>query len=67
MIDKVAPVTGGARTVLEERLRRGDLTARGYHRVRRVARTVADLRGDDEVNEDHVVAAIGLRREMDRR
>jgi magnesium chelatase family protein len=67
MIDEVAPVTGGARTVLEERLRRGDLTARGYHRVRRVARTVADLLGDDEVNEDHVVAAIGLRREMDRR
>ncbi len=67
MIDEVAPVTGGARTVLEERLRRGDLTARGYHRVRRVARTVADLRGDDDVDEDHVVVAIGLRREMGRR
>ena len=67
MIDEVAPVGGGARAILEERLRRGDLTARGYHRVRRVARTIADLRGDNDVGEDHVILAVGLRRELEPR
>jgi len=67
LIDEVAPVGGAARAVLEERLRRGDLTARGYHRVRRVARTIADLRGDDDVGEDHVILAVGLRRELEPR
>jgi predicted ATPase with chaperone activity len=35
--------------------------------VRRVARTIADLRGDDDVGEDHVILAVGLRREMEPR
>jgi magnesium chelatase family protein len=64
VIDEVAPLDAPARAVLEAGLRRGDLTARGYHRVRRVARTVADLRGDDSVGEEHVRAALGLRREL---
>jgi magnesium chelatase family protein len=43
-------------------LRRGSLTARGLHRVRRVARTVADLAGrDGPVTEDDVCAALDLR------
>ena len=67
LIDEVAPVGAAARAVLEERLRRGDLTARGYHRVRRVARTIADLHGDDDVGEDHVILAVGLRRELEPR
>jgi magnesium chelatase family protein len=37
------------------------LTARGWDRVRRVARTVADLDGHDEVGEHHVAEALSLR------
>jgi magnesium chelatase family protein len=44
-LDDVAPLTEGARTLLEVRLREGRLSARGLHRVRRVARTLADLGG----------------------
>jgi magnesium chelatase family protein len=39
------------------------LTARGADRVRRVARTIADLGGVDQVEETHMAEAIGLRGE----
>jgi magnesium chelatase family protein len=39
------------------------LTARGADRVRRVARTIADLAGVDQVEEEHMAEAIGLRGE----
>jgi magnesium chelatase family protein len=38
------------------------LSGRGHDRVLRVARTVADLRGSDEVEADHVAAALSFRR-----
>lgn len=37
------------------------LTARGYHRVLRVARTIADLDGSDRVRAPHVAEAISFR------
>jgi magnesium chelatase family protein len=44
-------------------LGRGVLTARGADRVRRVARTIADLDGTPRVEESHMAEAIGLRGE----
>jgi magnesium chelatase family protein len=61
-LDEFAPLHDGAAQLLRDEMERGRLTARGYHRVRRVARTVADLAGDDEcITDDHVVTALGLR------
>ncbi len=37
------------------------LTARGYHRVLRVARTIADLDGSAGVRQPHVAEAISYR------
>jgi len=37
------------------------LSARGYDRVRKVARTIADLAGDDIVRADHVAEALQFR------
>ena len=67
MIDTVAPLTADARGVLAHELAAGSLTARGYHRVRRVARTVADLRADADVNGDHVHTALRMRGALDGR
>ncbi|NBR68312.1 MAG: ATP-binding protein [Actinobacteria bacterium] len=65
LIERHAPLTPTARAVIEARLARGDLTARGYHRVRRVARTIADLRGDHAtVEQEHVESAIAMRAEL---
>ena len=38
------------------------LSARGYHRVLRVARTLADLEGVDAVRRPHVAEALSYRR-----
>jgi magnesium chelatase family protein len=61
-LDEVAPLTPAAWKLVEWHLRNGSLTARGLHRVRRVARTVADLAGaGDRVDEEHMTSALGLR------
>jgi magnesium chelatase family protein len=61
-LDHVAPLSPAAWRLLEWRLRAGTLSARGLHRVRRVARTLADLDGAPAlVGEDHVCAALELR------
>jgi magnesium chelatase family protein len=61
-LDHVAPLSSGALALLETRLRQGTLSARGLHRVRRVARTLADLGGNDgPIRADDVHSAICLR------
>ncbi len=66
LLDEVAPLSGRARRLIERRLKAGSLTARGLDRVRRVARTVADLEGaPDLVDADHVAAALELRLDRD--
>jgi magnesium chelatase family protein len=65
-LDELAPVTEGARRLLEVVLRTGGLSGRGLHRVRRVARTLADLAGrEGPVGEEDVGLALQLRAEPD--
>jgi magnesium chelatase family protein len=64
LLDFSVPLTPAASSVLEHKLRTNGLSARGLHRVRRVARTLADLAGDgDVVGEEHVCLALSLRAE----
>jgi magnesium chelatase family protein len=64
-LDEWAPMRGAAAVLLEDALRCGSLSARGLQRVRRVARTLADLRSDDEadVSDEDVALALQLRSE----
>jgi magnesium chelatase family protein len=64
-LEQVVPLSDPARRLLEARLAAGRLSARGLHRVRRVARTVADLagRGHSVVDEEDVMTALALRAE----
>lgn len=77
MLDEQAPLDPMAREVLRAEMERGRLTGRGYHRIRRVARTIADVaavRGaagveigptdvpaSTMVTEEHVVEALSMR------
>lgn len=62
-LDLFAPLNDAALTCLRDEMERGRLSARGYHRVRRVARTIGDLRPDGaEVMDEEIVAlALGMR------
>ena len=62
-LDHVAPLAAGARTVLRNEIERERLTGRGYHRIRRVARTIADLGepGQPVVTLEHVELALSMR------
>jgi magnesium chelatase family protein len=43
------------------------LTARGFHRVLKVARTLADLDAEDTVRRIHVAEALSYRAQSERR
>jgi magnesium chelatase family protein len=62
LLDEVANPDAEGRRLLMEAAERMGLTARGYHRVLRVARTLADLDGADGVKRIHVAEALSYRR-----
>ena len=53
--------------LLAEAIDRMKLSARGYHRILRVARTLADLDGSENVRKPHVAEAISYRRIVPKR
>ncbi|MFC4637591.1 YifB family Mg chelatase-like AAA ATPase [Deinococcus hohokamensis] len=55
------PLTPGAETFVRAAAAQLGLTGRGYDRLLRVARTVADLAGSDEVREGHLAEAVSFR------
>jgi len=56
-----APDAAGAR-LLAAALIRFDLSARAYHRVLKVARTIADLAGGATIAPQHIAEAVQYRR-----
>ena len=68
LLDRWARVTAEARGLLRSEIERERLTGRGYHRIRRVARTIADLHGagdgappSEALDVEHVSIALSLR------
>ena len=61
LLEEVAAPCAEGRALLGRVAERIGLSARGYHRVLRVARTVADLDGSAEVRRPHVAEAVGYR------
>jgi magnesium chelatase family protein len=61
LLEEVATPDADGKALLVRFAERFGLTARGYHRVLRVARTIADLDGSAEVRKAHVAEAAGYR------
>ena len=61
LLEAVAALTEGAAKLVADVAARFRLSARGYHRVLRVARTIADLEGSGAVEKPHVAEAAGYR------
>ncbi len=62
LLDEVATPEPAGRALLTRAAERLRLSARGYHRVLRVARTLADLEGSPIVARRHVAEALSYRR-----
>ena len=60
-LEQVATPDAEGRALISRVAERMGLTARGYHRVLRVARTIADLDGAANVRQPHIAEAISYR------
>jgi len=60
-LEEIATPDAEGRALLTRVADRFGLTARGYHRVLRVARTIADLDGEPSVRHLHVAEAVSFR------
>jgi magnesium chelatase family protein len=55
---RYCPLTDEASALLQKVYQQKNLTARTYHRLIRVARTIADLEGQDQITYRHISEAV---------
>ena len=60
-IEDVARANGSAMALIGQASEKLGLSARGFHRVLKVARTLADLDGVDSVARIHIAEALSMR------
>ena len=64
LLEEIATPDSEGRDLLTRVAERFGLSARGYHRILRVARTIADLEGSDTVRQPHVAEAVSYRQSL---
>ena len=63
-IDKYCKMTDKAKLIMDKAYKRYGLSVRSYHKLIRVARTIADLEGAINIEETHIAEALGYRTEL---
>ncbi len=61
-VNRHCTLDSAGRSLLEQAMQRLGLSARAYHRVLKVARTIADLAGAEAIGAAHLSEAVGYRR-----
>ncbi|MCS5586408.1 MAG: YifB family Mg chelatase-like AAA ATPase [Gammaproteobacteria bacterium] len=61
-VEKMVPLDKENTQLLEAVIDKLQLSARAYHRILKVARTIADIDGSKTVDKQHLIEAIGYRR-----
>ena len=61
-LDRHCPLAPAAVGLMQQAMQRLDLSARAYHRILRVARTIADLADSPTIEAPHAAEAIQYRR-----
>jgi len=61
-IDQHCQLDEKSRQILQRAAEKLSLSARAYHRILRVARTLADLTAQDDISSQHILEAIGYRK-----
>lgn len=67
LLEEIAPLDGECRSLLALAADRLGLTPRGYHRILRSARTIADLDGAADIRQPHLAEALSYRLPFGRR
>lgn len=61
LLDRFCPLTDEGKRLMATAAEKMGLSARGYHRVLRVARTLADLAGEEQIGKPHLAEALAYR------
>ena len=60
-VRQFCPVDGAGKSLLKAAMQQLGMSARAYHRILKLARTIADLAGGDEIETAHLAEAIQYR------
>jgi magnesium chelatase family protein len=61
-VERFCRLGDGDQHLLEQAIERLGLSTRAYHRILKVARTIADLAGSEDIKTAHLTEAISYRR-----
>jgi len=61
-IERVCPLSERTRSFFSNEMRSGAFSGRGGHGILRVARTIADMEGCDEIQDAHLAEAVSFRK-----
>lgn len=65
LIAKYCELGDSEKSLMAKIYRKMSLSARGYHRILKLARTIADLDGSETINRDHLMEAVQYRAKND--
>ncbi|MCL2564436.1 MAG: YifB family Mg chelatase-like AAA ATPase [Defluviitaleaceae bacterium] len=66
-IEKFCTVDKGSKEIIKNTFEKLGFSIRGYHKILKIARTIADLDGSENIHEIHALEAVNFRRLMQER